>query len=57
MEHEYNCNMNFALTYSMRRPRLAAECCVKAFFAALAMGSPRRMWAANELLGIVNRGL
>lgn len=49
--HVFNCEMSIALTYSMRRPRIARDAATRALFAAIAMGRPDLAWQANALLG------
>lgn len=49
--HVFTCEMDLALTYSMRRPELARDCATRALFAAIAMGRPDLAYRANALLG------
>lgn len=46
----FTAEMSLACTYSLRRPLLARDCAVKAFFAALTLGRPDLMWAANNFI-------
>jgi hypothetical protein len=51
--HIFNCEMDLALTYSMRKPEIARNCAVRAFFAALAMERPDLAYRANSLLAAI----
>ncbi len=45
------CEMDLALTYSLRRPHLAWDCAVRALLTAIRMNRPDLVWRANSLLG------
>ncbi len=47
----YHCEMDLACTYALRRPVLARDCAVRAFYAALKMQRPDLAHRANELMG------
>jgi hypothetical protein len=51
--HHYRCEMDLALTYSMRRPALARECAQHAISAARALGRPDLLSQACELLSLI----
>lgn len=46
----FRCEFDLALTYSMRRPRLAIRCAVAALRAAIGLKRPDLAYSANELL-------
>ena len=46
----FRCEMDLALTYALRRPRLAAECARMARHAAIAMGRTDLASQANDVL-------
>lgn len=50
----YLCELDLALTYSMRRPRLAIECAYKALKAAVELRNPMLAYRANELIGALS---
>lgn len=52
--HVFNCELSLALTYSLRRPALARECCVRAFIEAIRMGRPDLIYRANSLLSVLS---
>lgn len=52
--HTFTCEMDLALTYSMRRRELARQCCVRAFIAAIHLGRPDLIYQANSLLGVLS---
>ena len=51
--HVFNCEMDLACTYALRRPELARDCATRALFAALAMGRPDLAYRANSFLGVL----
>jgi hypothetical protein len=51
--HTYNCEMSLALTYSLRRPKLARKCARKALLAAISEGRADLAFQANTLLGVI----
>lgn len=53
----YLCEIDLALTYALRKPRLAAECAHKALRAAVEMRNPAMAYRANELLSALGGGL
>lgn len=46
----YHCELDLAATYAMRRPKLARDCAVRAFFAAINLRRPDLAFRATELL-------
>lgn len=44
------CEIDLALTYSMRRPKLARECAERALAYAIKAGAPRLAWSARDIL-------
>lgn len=49
----YQAEMSLALTYSIRRPKLARLCILTAIDAAVAMGRPELAWQAANLLEVL----
>lgn len=47
---KFHCEIDLALTYSLRRPRLAIECVWAALRAAIEVRNPKLAYRANELL-------
>jgi hypothetical protein len=47
----YHCEIDLALTYALRRPRLALECAFHALRMAVAMRRPDLAVRANDLIG------
>lgn len=47
---KFHCEIDLALTYSLRRPKLAIECAFNALRAAIEIRNPRLAYRANELL-------
>ena len=52
MLHTARCELDNACLYSLRNPRLAAQCAAIALNAAIAARRPDLAYAANELLAI-----
>lgn len=50
----FHCEMDLALTYALRRPKLALECAFRALKAAVAIGNPALSYRANELIGALS---
>lgn len=53
----YHCELDLALTYALRRPRLALECAYRALRAAIESRRPDAAYRANELIGALGVGL
>lgn len=49
----YACELDLALLYSLRNPRLARECALTALRAAISVRRPDLAYRANELLGLI----
>ena len=54
--HTFNCSLDLALTYSMRRPALARQCALDAVLAAYAMRNPALIDRANDVLAAIGGG-
>ena len=50
----YLCEIDLALTYALRRPKLALECAYRALQAAIECRDPRLAYRANELIGVLS---
>jgi len=46
----YHCELDLALTYALRNPKLAIQCAYRALTAAIESRRPDAMWRANELI-------
>lgn len=53
----FHCEIDLALTYAIRRPRLAIECAFNALKAAVSIKRPDLAYRANELLSALGGGL
>lgn len=53
----YHCELDLALTYALRRPKLAIECAYRALCAAIESKRPDAMYRANEVLAALGGGL
>lgn len=51
--HNYRAEMDLALTYALRRPRLALKCARAARAIAVASGYPAAAASANDLIAIL----
>lgn len=47
---DFYCNLDLALTYALRRPRLARQCATLALRAALDVHRPDLAYRANDVL-------
>lgn len=52
----YHCELDLALTYALRRPKLALQCAYRALRAAIESKRPDAMYRANELVAALNGG-
>lgn len=48
--HAFTCEIDLALTYALRRPKLALECAFKALKAAIEIKRPDMAYRANEVI-------
>jgi hypothetical protein len=53
----YQCEIDLALTYALRRPTLALDCALRALRAALDMRRPDLTSRANELVVAIGGAL
>jgi len=55
MMHAYLCEIDLALTYSLRRNKLSRQCARKALDLAHEMRRPDLAWFATEVMSAVTR--
>ena len=53
----FHCEIDLALTYALRRPKLALECAYRALMAAIEIRNPALAYRANEVIGALGGGL
>lgn len=53
----FHCELDLALTYALRRPRLAIQCAIRALQAAIESKRPDAMYRANEVLAALGGAL
>ena len=53
----YQCEIDLAFTYALRRPRLAIECAWRALKAAVQIKRPDLAYRANELISAMGGAL